>query len=39
MNIDAGCESLSGFVEALGFDKGLSQYGMIKKIDVANGDE
>ncbi|MCM1333298.1 MAG: GNAT family N-acetyltransferase [Bacteroides sp.] len=39
LNIDAGCQSLSGFVEALGFDKGLSQYGMMKKIDVANGDE
>lgn len=39
LNIDTGCQSLSGFVEALGFDKGLSQYGMMKKIYVANGDE
>ncbi len=33
LNVDKDCKSLHLFLEALGFDQGLSQYGMIKSLD------
>ncbi len=32
LNVDAGCESMAGFLAAVGFDKGLAQYGMRKNL-------
>jgi len=32
LNVDAGCKSLSSSLEAWGFNKGLSQYGMRKRL-------